>query len=350
MNGLAGSACPLPAGNLNDRITLAHGEGARLTRELLQQRILPRLGADAAAALDDAAVLPALPGRLAFSTDSYVVSPLFFPGGDIGKLAVMGTANDLAVAGSRPMWLSLSLIIEEGLAYSDLDRILASIAQAATEARMRIATGDTKVVPKGAADGLFINTSGIGLFQSDPPPGPDALQPGDQLIVSGPIGGHGMAVLTAREALDACGSVVSDCAQLWPAIEALRNASVPVTSMRDATRGGLAAVLHEWAIACGHTLAIDEASIPVSPAVRGYSELLGLDPVFVANEGTMLIAVPASQAERALDALRRTEVAAHARLIGHVAERGFSPVTVRRALGRDMPLDEPSGAFLPRIC
>lgn len=350
MNGLGGAACPLPIGGKTECITLAHGEGARLSRELLQHRILPRLGADAAAALDDAAVLPAMSGRLAFSTDSYVVSPLFFPGGDIGKLAVMGTANDLAVAGARPLWLSLALIIEEGFAYADLDRILSSIAEAAAQAHMRIATGDTKVVPRGAADGLFINTSGIGQIEGNPPPGPSSLQPGDQLVVSGPIGQHGMAVLTARESLDACGSVVSDCALLLPATAALHGASVRVSAMRDATRGGLAAVLHEWAIACGHTLAIDESRIPVSQAVRGYCELLGLDPIFVANEGTMLIALPPGEVDRALNVLRHVGVAAHAQPIGSVTERGAAPVTVRRALGRAVPLDEPAGAFLPRIC
>lgn len=350
MNKESGPACPVPLSGSRDCIILAHGEGARLTRELLQHRILPRLETASATALDDAATLPTIGGQLAFSTDSYVVSPLFFPGGDIGKLAVTGTANDLAVVGARPLWLSLALIIEEGFAYSALDRVLSSIAQAAAEARMRIVTGDTKVVPKGAVDGLFINTSGIGLVEGTPPSGPGKLQPGDQLIISGPIGQHGMAVLTARESLDASGIVVSDCALLLPAIDALRSASVPIRAMRDATRGGLSAVLHEWAIACGHTLSVDESRISVSPSVRGYCELLGLDPIFVANEGTMLVAVPATEGDRALEALRQTQVASHAERIGCVVERGLAPVTVRRALGRNVPLDEPSGAFLPRIC
>jgi hydrogenase expression/formation protein HypE len=350
MSGAFDSGCPIPIGGVQDCITLAHGEGARLTRELLQKRILPRLEIDAAAALDDAASLPALSGRLAFSTDSYVVSPRFFPGGDIGKLAVVGTANDLAVVGARPLWMSLALIIEEGFAYGELDTILSSIAATAAEAGVRVVTGDTKVVPKHAADGLFINTSGIGVVEGDPPPGPAALRPGDQLIVSGPIGQHGMAVLAAREALDACGSVTSDCGLLLPAVAALRTAAVPVVAMRDATRGGLAAVLHEWALACGHTLSVDESRIPLGPAVRGYCELLGLDPIFVANEGTMLLAVPAAEAERALQALRGTQIAAQAECIGSVAARGLAPVTIRRGLGRDVPLDEPSGAFLPRIC
>lgn len=343
--------CPLPArDDASSRVTLAHGEGGRAARRLIRERILSRFDAPELAELGDAAVLPPLGGRPVLTTDAFVVSPLFFPGGDIGRLAVFGTVNDLAVAGALPRWLSCSLILEEGLPVDVLDRVLDSAAAAAREAGVAIVTGDTKVVPRGAADGLFVQTAGLGEAVDPLPRGPKALRPGDRLLVTGPIGRHGAAVMCAREELGLDPPPRSDCAPLTPAVDALRAAGLVPRALRDATRGGVAAVLHEWAEASGLSLTLDERAIPVGPDVRGVCELLGLDPLFLANEGTMVVAVDAAEVERALAALRGTAVAQGAAVVGEVAPRRVAPVCVRRALGRDVPLDEPAGAPLPRIC
>lgn len=341
--------CPQPSTNDGRTITLAHGEGGRLMRELLRDVILPPLQNDLLLAQGDGAVLAELDGPPVFTTDSFVVSPRWFPGGDIGTLAVFGTVNDLAVAGARPRWLSCSLILEEGFAVAELRRVLGSLAAAAARASVQIVTGDTKVVPRGAADGLFINTAGVGELVL-PMPGPQALTPGDELLVTGPIGRHGLAVLAAREALDFDPPLESDCAPLTPAVEALRRAGVPVKALRDATRGGAAAVLHEWSAACGQTLSIVAEDVPVTPGVRGAAELLGLDPLHVACEGAMVVAVPSCTAAAALAALQRADVSAGAARIGEVIERRGAPVVVSRALRHLVPLDEPGGAPLPRIC
>lgn len=342
--------CPVEITADSERVALAHGEGGRLMRRLIQERIVGSLGNERLTGDGDAAILPALTGRPAFSTDSFVVSPLFFPGGDIGTLAVYGTANDLAVTGARPRWLSLALIIEEGLPMAVLERVLASVADAAVRAGVQIVTGDTKVVHRGAADGLFINTAGLGELIEPVPPGPKALQPGDELIVSGPIGRHGVAILASREGLGFEPAPRSDCGPLVDAVEALRQAGVPVRAMRDATRGGVAAVLHEWAGEAGATLTVDERLIPVSGDVRGVCELLGLDPLHVANEGTMVVAVECGAADRAVAALRTRPECREAAAIGEVRPQGIAAVTVRRALGTEQALDEPSGCPLPRIC
>jgi hydrogenase expression/formation protein HypE len=246
--------------------------------------------------------------------------------------------------------LSLSLILEEGLPLEVLRRVLESVASAAHHAKVQVVTGDTKVVPRGAADGLFLNTAGIGELLDPAPPGPSAIQPGDPLIVSGPIGRHGVAVLIAREQLDFDPIPASDCGPLAQAAEALHRYGIPVRAMRDATRGGVAAVLHEWAeaAACGFT--IDESRLPDSPEVRGACELLGLDALNLANEGTMLLAVPPAAADLALSALRGVPQTAAACIIGEARPRGLCPVSVRRALGREQPLHEPLGSPLPRIC
>jgi hydrogenase expression/formation protein HypE len=343
-------SCPLPDEGDDARVTLAHGEGGRLMRRLISQRIVPLLGSGPLSILGDAAQLDELSGRLAMTTDSFVVSPLFFPGGDIGKLAVYGTVNDLAVAGARPKWISLALILEEALPLATLDRVLTSMAQAAASVGIAVVTGDTKVVPRGAADGLFVTTTGVGETVEPAPPGPASLQEGDALIVSGPIGRHGVAILSVREQFGFDPAPESDCASLLPAVEALRTAEIPVRAMRDATRGGVAAVLHEWAEACGATLDVDERQIPLTGDVRGVCELLGLDPIHVANEGTMLVAVPEDFADAALTALRRVPVSFNAAVIGSVRRRELAPVLIRRGLSRDLPLDEPSGAPMPRIC
>ena len=349
MNSPTIESCPIPVDAPSELVTLAHGEGGRLTRRLISQRIVPPLQNPFLAQLGDAACLPACRGALAISTDSYVVSPLFFPGGDIGKLAVVGTVNDLAVAGAKPRWISLAMILEEGLPLDTLDRVMASIAEAAKLAGVVVVTGDTKVVPRGAADGLFLTTTGIGELVPPPPPGPTSLQIGDRILVSGPIGRHGIAVLAAREQLGFDPAPESDCAPLTNAVDSLRRENVPVRSMRDATRGGLAAVLHEWAAASQLTLNVGERQIPVTPEVQGACELLGLDPLHVACEGTMAVAVPDDAVDSALAALRGVSEARFAACVGIVQSPSVAAVVVRRGI-RDMPLDEPLGAPLPRIC
>lgn len=341
--------CPVNVDAHADRVTLAHGEGGRLMRRLLEQVIYPSLGNPIHFA--DSASLQVSSSKLAFSTDSYVVSPLFFPGGDIGTLAVYGTVNDLAVSGSLPRWLSLSLIMEEGLPIIILQQVLQSISRAANECQVQIVTGDTKVVPHGEADGLFLNTSGIGELIEPVPAGPESLQDGDVLIVSGPVGRHGVAILAAREQLDFQPPPASDCASLLPATAALRNAIGPhVRAMRDATRGGVAAVLHEWSIASGKTLRIDEKQLPVDSLTKSACELLGLEPLHLACEGTMVLAVDKNYAEQALLALHGITVSKQAAIIGVVQPRAITPVIIRRLLGREQSLDEPTGSPLPRIC
>lgn len=354
--------CPIPAAGLPDRITLAHGEGARLTRQLLQHFILPRLDGSAAAdrglpaavgsappLLQDAAEISTASGKLAFCTDAHTLTPLHFPGGNLGSLAVFGTVNDLAVSGALPRWMSLALILEEGLPTEELGQLLDSAARAARQCGLRIVTGDTKVVPVGAADRIFMITSGVGELQSPPPPGPGCIEEGDSLILSGDIGRHGVAVLTARGQLQS--NVLSDCGSLIPATAALMAAAGDkLRCMRDCTRGGVAAVLHEWAQETPFAFELDEARIPVSPAVRGAAELLGLDPLHLPNEGTLAAVVSQSAAATALQALRTLPESANAAIVGTVCRRRVSPVLIQRGFGRPRPLDEPAGAPLPRIC
>jgi hydrogenase expression/formation protein HypE len=342
--------CPSIAPASSDRITLAHGEGGRLMRQLIERQIVPSLDNEYLRMGGDAAQLPPLTGSIAMTTDSFVVSPMFFPGGDIGSLAVYGTVNDLAVSGAHPRWISLAFIIEEGLRLDVLTKVLASVAAAARRAGVRVVTGDTKVVPRGCADRLFINTAGIGEYVAAPPKGPKSLQVGDELIVTGPIGCHGMAVMAAREGIDFDPAPRSDSAPLTDAVIALSEAAIECRAMRDATRGGLGAVLHEWAESSGKSLRIEERLLPIEPEVRGACELLGLDPVHVANEGTMLVAVPAESVDRTLDILRQVKETAAAVRIGSVQLPGIANVVVARCAGQLVPLDEPLGALLPRIC
>jgi hydrogenase expression/formation protein HypE len=329
---------------------LAHGEGGRLMRQLIHRRIVPAFDNEFLRIAGDAAILPQLRGPIAMTTDSFVVSPLFFPGGDIGSLAVYGTVNDLAVVGAQPRWISLALILEEGLELAMLERVLTSVATAAKRAQVLVVAGDTKVVPRGAADQLFINTTGIGEVVAAAPAGPQALEEGDELIATGPIGRHGIAVMAAREGLEFDPPPESDSAPLVEAVAALQSAEIPIRAMRDATRGGLGAVCHEWAEASGKTLALEERLLPVTPEVRGACELLGLDPIHVANEGTMVVAVPHQLADRAIDALRSVPATAQSVRIGRVESRSLAGVVVARGAHQTIPLDEPVGAPLPRIC
>lgn len=341
--------CPVSVDAQAACVTLAHSEGGRLMRRLLSEVIHPCLENHQRFA--DAATLAPSQHTLAFSTDSYVVTPLFFPGGNIGSLAVYGTTNDLAVSGALPRWLSLSLIIEEGLPIAVLECVLKGMARAARECNVQIITGDTKVVPHGEADGLFINTSGIGEMINPILPGPELLKEGDILIITGPVGRHGIAILAAREQLDLTPAPVSDCASLLPACLRLKEelGSV-IRAMRDATRGGVTAVLHEWAIASGKSLMINEKQVPVDAMTKCTCELLGMEPLHLACEGTMVVAVDKNYAQQALSALRTVSVSQHATIIGQVQPKSMAPVIIRRILGREQSLDEPSGSPLPRIC
>jgi hydrogenase expression/formation protein HypE len=338
-----------------DRVTLAHGEGARLSRQLLQNFILPRLRGRTLAdhitetSIRDAAELPSVAGRLAFCTDAHTITPLFFPGGDLGSLAVYGTVNDLAVAGAVPRWLSLSLILEEGFPLEELGRLLDSAGRTARECGVEIVTGDTKVLPRGNIDGVFMITSGIGEIEPPVPIGPAAIREGDSVLISGNIGRHGIAVLTARGQLQS--EVQSDCGNLAPAAACLRtHLGEHLRCLRDCTRGGLAAVLHEWAGETVFAFELLESQIPVGSAVRGGCELLGLEALHLPNEGTFAAVIAADAAQEAITVLRQLPQHSDAAVIGRVTRRIISPVLVTRGLGRPWPLDDPAGTPLPRIC
>jgi hydrogenase expression/formation protein HypE len=345
-----GATCAVPVTS-NDRITLAHGDGGRAMRKLIRERVVAKFENANDYPSGDAADLGVMSDRMAVTTDSYVVSPLFFPGGDIGSLAVHGTVNDLAMAGATPLYLTLALIIEEGFPFADFDRIIDSVAKSAMECGVKVVTGDTKVVPKGAADGIFINTTGFGTLQHPYVDGAKHLAANDCLIFSGPIGQHGIAVLAARESLKFMPPPQTDSAPLHHVTLALRRElNAHLHAMRDATRGGVAAVLHEWAEESGKAMWLDEAKIPLTPATRGICETLGLDPLFLANEGTFVTAVAEHRCADAINVLRRFPVSQHAAMVGRVIPRGVSPVVVHRGIGVDQPLDESLHAMLPRIC
>jgi hydrogenase expression/formation protein HypE len=342
-------ACPTPPPE-GERLLLAHGEGARLSRRLIRELLLAAFDNEFLRPLADGATLPAIEGGTVLSTDSYVVSPLFFPGGDIGKLAVHGTVNDLAVCGADPLYLTLALIAEEGLPLDTLRRAVLSVRDAARDCGVRVVTGDTKVVPRGAADGLFVNTTGLGRLRPGVELGAHRVRPGDRVLVSGTLGDHGIAVLSAREGLGLEGDLASDTAPLHCLVASMLNAGIDVRFLRDATRGGVSAVLHELAEGAGVEVVIDEAALPLSEPVRGACEILGLDPLHVANEGKLVAVVAASDAERALARMRAHPLGGRAAVIGQVADRGAGEVLVRGALGALRVLVEPTGAPLPRIC
>jgi len=335
-------------------VLLAHGGGGRLMHELLAE-LLPLLSPTAAppSVLNDAAVLEVEGCRLAFTTDSFVVTPAFFPGGDIGRLAVCGTVNDLAMVGARPVALSLGLVIEEGLPRETLERVLRSVAAAGAEAGVGVATGDTKVVERGAADGLFINTAGLGVVPAGVTLSGDAVQPGDAVLINGTIGDHGLAVLAARQQLGLRGGLTSDCAPLNSLVEALLAAAGPhLHCLRDPTRGGVAATLHEVAGQSGVAVQLEEAALPVAAPVQGACATLGLDPLYVANEGKALVFVAAEGAAAALEAMRAHPLGREAVEIGRVLPRtdDLTAVTMRTALGVVRVVDMPRGELLPRIC
>ena len=329
---------------------LAHGGGGKLMHDLIERLIIPSLGSSHLDAEHDAAVLELGSQRIAFTTDSFVVRPLKFPGGDIGSLAVHGTINDLAMAGARPLYLSASFIIEEGLPMATLREMAASMKTAADAAGVRIVTGDTKVVDKGKGDGLYINTAGIGLIEHQWRLGPESIQPGDAILVSGDVGRHGMAIMAVREGLEFESQISSDSAPLAGAVAALLKAGVELHCLRDITRGGLTSVLNEIAEARGLTLRLEEARVPVREDVRAACELLGLDPLQAACEGRFAIILPARQIETALSTLGGRSECPGAGVIGQVTDQVPGRVLLRSTLGVDRILTMPSGEQLPRIC
>jgi hydrogenase expression/formation protein HypE len=342
-------ACPIP---LNDRetIRMAHGGGGRLMHELIERFFLPAFRNEALDARHDAAVLSAGSQRIAMTTDSYVVRPIFFPGGDIGSLAVNGTVNDLAMAGARPLALSAAFILEEGFQTGDLRRVADSMRRAAGEAGVPIVTGDTKVVDRGKGDGLYINTAGIGLVEHGRVIAPDRVRPGDAILVSGDLGRHGTAIMACREALNFETAITSDCAPLHRVVLDLLQSGVEIHMLRDLTRGGLASALVETAEASRLHLHIEGASLPVAEEVRGACEILGLDPLYVANEGRFVAFVPASDCDRALKIMGRNPVSAGARRIGSVDQAPSGLVTMTSEIGASRIVDMLSGEQLPRIC
>jgi len=334
---------------MEDRILLAHGSGGKLSHDLIEKVFVPVLDNPILNKLDDSAVFE-LGGQLAFTTDSYVVSPIFFPGGDIGKLAVCGTVNDLSMSGAVPSYLSLSFIIEEGLLIADLEKIVNSAHQAAVEAGVRIVAGDTKVVDRGSADSLFINTSGVGVV----PPGLDIsganARPGDIVIVSGTLGDHGIAVLSQREGLKFQVPVPSDCAPLNRMVAEILETSADIHCLRDPTRGGLATALNEFARQSQVGIRLNEVSIPVNRAVQGACELLGFDPLYVANEGKLVAVVSPYDAEKVLTTIRRNQYGHEATIIGEVVNEHPGKVVMKTRFGASRIVDVLVGELLPRIC
>src|SRR4051795_6750474 len=335
----------------DDRITMAHGAGGKASRALVEGLVLPHLENPVLAQLSDAALLTVNGTRLAFTTDSFVVTPIRFPGGSIGDLAVNGTVNDLAVAGARPLALTLSLILEEGLEAGTLRAEVDAIASAARTAGVTIVAGDTKVVERGHADQMYICTTGLGARDPRARLAPDALRPGDVLLVSGPIGEHGTAIMLARGEFDLGAEITSDTRSLWPAVDALMDAAGPeLRCVRDATRGGVASVLNELARASGVAMIVREAAVPVHPAVAGAAEILGIDPMYVANEGKLVAFVAPERADAALAALRSVEGCEDAAEIGEVKTDPPGMVLVETAFGGKRVMDQLVGDPPPRIC
>ena len=342
-------ACPIPLSRYPN-ILMAHGGGGRLMHDLIEHVFKAELANPLLAQGHDGALIEAGGARLAFTTDSYVVKPLFFPGGDIGKLAVCGTVNDLAMCGARPLALSAGFILEEGLPMETLQRVVRSMGETARAAGVPIATGDTKVVDRSQGDGLFINTAGIGLVPAGLDIGPASVQPGDVLLLNGDVGRHGACIMAGREGLAFDTDLESDCAPLTGAVQALLEGGIHVRCLRDCTRGGLATTLVEIARARGLRIHLDGAAIPVRDDVRGACEMLGLDPFYVANEGRFVAFVPAQEADRALELLRRDPQGEGAIRIGEVHADPSGLLTLRSEIGSTRVLDMLSGEQLPRIC
>jgi hydrogenase expression/formation protein HypE len=342
--------CPLP---LRDypRVVLGHGGGGRLSAELVENIFLPAFGGDALRQLTDSTVLPLGGARVALTTDSYVVRPLRFPGGDIGALAVNGTVNDLAMSGAQPLYITAGFILEEGLPMSELDAVVRAMAAAAQRAGVQIVAGDTKVVDKGHGDGMFVNTAGVGLVAPGVHIAPQRARPGDVVLVSGTLGDHGMAIMSVREGLEFESEIRSDCAPLHVLVaDVLAAVGDGVHVLRDPTRGGAAAALNEIAARAGVGIEIEDGAAPVRPAVQAACEMLGLDPLYVANEGKLLAVVAPESAAAALAAMRVHEYGRDAAVLGRVTAAHPGIVTMRTALGGGRVIPLPLGEQLPRIC
>ena len=333
----------------SDRILLAHGSGGTMMRELIEECIVPDFDDDALKRLDDAATLPFPTGRVAFSTDTYVVHPIFFPGGDIGRLAICGTVNDVATSGATPLYISVGFVLEEGFLVEDLRRVMLSMKEAAREAGVHIVTGDTKVVEKGHGDGIFINTAGVGSIADGIDLSGSYCKPGDKVLLSGTLGDHGIAIISTREGLSFETSIETDAAPLNKLIANVLAAAPDTRAFRDPTRGGLSSTLNEFAASSGVTVTVTENDVPVKPQVRGASEMLGYDVFQVANEGKMVAVVPAEQADSALAAMKASPYGEDAAIIGEITE-GPGKVYVKTSFGATRIMDMLVGEQLPRIC
>lgn len=342
-------SCPLPITE-HETVQLAHGSGGRLTAELIEKFFLPRFSNPTLARLEDQAVLAWPAGRLALTTDTFVVAPLFFPGGNIGDLAVNGTVNDIAMCGARPLYLSAAFIIEEGLPFATLHQVLLAMERAAQSAGVTIVTGDTKVVQQGACDKLFVNTTGLGVVPDGVTISAANLTPGDVILLSGTIADHGMAIMTTREGLSFQSAIKSDTAALNTLVDAMLTVTPEISAMRDPTRGGVATALNEFARSSGVGIVIREEAIPVEPAVQGACEILGIDPLYVANEGKLIAVVPQAKAQAVLAAMHSHPLGRRAVIIGEVTAENSGLVAMRTAFGTHRIVDLPVGEQLPRIC
>jgi hydrogenase expression/formation protein HypE len=331
-------------------ILLAHGSGGKATHQLIDDLLLPRLGNKFLAELSDSALLPVDANKILFTTDSYVVDPPFFPGGDIGKLAVNGTINDLSVCGGKPLYLSLALILEEGFPLEQLTIIIDSIAEAAKEAGVLVVTGDTKVVGRGSADKIFITTSGVATLLTESPLSIGSIRPGDKILLSGSIGDHGIAVMLKREGLELTSDIISDTAPLNEITARVLTEHNAVRFMRDPTRGGIATTLNEIALQAQLGIIIQEEAVPVKPAVAGASEILGLDPLYIANEGKLLAVVSPEKADKVLHLIRDCKYGSDAAIIGTVTADSPRKVILRTRVGGSRIVDMMAGEQLPRIC
>jgi len=346
----SGLNCPIPLPHRTE-ITVGHGGGGRLTQELIDRVFRPAFANSSLDAQHDGALLRLPTGaRLAFTTDSHVVSPLFFPGSDIGKIAVNGTVNDLCMCGARPLWLSAGFILEEGFPIATLEKVVASMKAAAAAAGVSIVTGDTKVVERGKGDGLYVTTAGVGVIETPLTVAPASIRPGDAIILSGDLGRHGMAIMATRAGLEFESAIESDCAPLVAPVQALLASGLEIHCLRDLTRGGLATSLVELAESAKVAIAIDAAKIPVTELVRGACEILGLDPLYVANEGRFVCLVPEAHAAKALEIIGRTAPGGPPVIIGKVAANPAGQVTQRSIIGAERIVDRLSGEQLPRIC
>ena len=345
-------SCPIPIQQY-PQVLLAHGGGGKLMHQLIERMFVPAFNNSLLGARHDGAVIDLNMfngSRLAFTTDSYVVRPLFFPGGDIGSLAINGTVNDLAMCGARPLYLSAGFILEEGLPMETLWRVVQSMRRAAIEAGVELVTGDTKVVDKGKGDGVFINTAGVGVIEHDLSISPASVRPGDAILLSGDIGRHGIAIMAVREGLSFESEITSDCAPLAGLVNELIEAGIEIHCLRDLTRGGLASALVEIAEVARVNIKIDEIAIPVREDVRGACEILGFDPLYLANEGRLIAFVPAPEAERALSIMRSHPLGVGASIIGRVAAAPVTVVTMKSRIGSTRIVDMFTGEQLPRIC